>query len=148
MPARGAEDPGLDKVVGGAIDFRSPSNYVFLPRWMMIALALKPRDVVDVRLVETVPPGSAVKLRPHSSEFVKIGNHQAVLETELKHYSALTKGATIPFDYNNKRYYFDVVDLRSAPRGEKVPMAKVQDCDIAAEFVRAKDQLKPKKDKD
>ena len=143
----GEEDPGLSKVVGGAIDFRSPPNYVFLPRWMMRALALKPRDVVDVKLIETVAPGSAAKLRPHSSEFVKIGNHQAVLETELKHYSALTRGATIPFDYNGKRYYFDVVDLRSAPRGEKVPLAKVQDCDIATEFIRPKDQMKPKKSK-
>lgn len=139
------EDPNLTKAVGGAIDFRSPPNYVFLPRWMMQALALRPRDVVDVKLIETVPAGSAVKLRPHSSEFVKIGNHQAVLETELKHYSALTRGATIPFDYNGKRFYFDVVDLRSSPRGEKVPIAKVQDCDIAAEFIRAKDQMKPKK---
>ena len=48
------EDPKLEKVVGGAIDFRSPSNYVFLPRWMMQALALKPRDVVDVKLIQTV----------------------------------------------------------------------------------------------
>jgi len=141
------EDPNLNRVVGGAIDFRAPSNYVFLPRWMMQALALKPRDVVDVKLIQTVPAGSAVKLRPHSSEFVNIGNHQAVLETELKHYSALTRGATIPFDYNGKRYYFDVVDLRSAPRGEKVPMAKVQDCDVVAEFIRPKDQMKKKNKK-
>ncbi len=146
-PSLSMENPKLDRVVGGAIDFRSPPNYVFLPRWMMIALGLKPRDVVDVKLIQTVPAGSAVKLRPHSSEFVKIGNHQAVLETELKHYSALTSGATIPFDYNGKRYYFDVVDLRSAPRGEKVPMAKVQDCDIAAEFIRPKDQMKKKNKK-
>jgi Ubiquitin fusion-degradation protein len=144
----GMEDPGLDRVVGGAIDFRSPSNYVFLPKWMMQALALKPRDVVDVKLIQTVPAGSAVKLRPHSSEFLKIANHQAVLETELKHYSALVRGSTIPFDYIGKRYYFDVVDLRSAPRGEKVPMAKVQDCDIAAEFIRAKDQIPKKKRKE
>lgn len=142
------EDPKLSKVVGGAIDFRSPDNYVFLPRWMMQALALKPRDVVDVKLIQTVPAGSAVKLRPHASEFVNIGNHQAVLETELKHYSALTRGSTIPFDYLGKRYYFDVVDLRSSPRGEKVPMAKVQDCDIAAEFIRAKDQMKKKRKQD
>lgn len=141
------DDPKLEKVVGGAIDFRSPPNYCFLPRWMMLALGLKPRDIVDVKLIQTVPAGSAVKLRPHSSEFVKIGNHQAVLETELKHYSALTRGSTIPFDYNGKRYNFDVVDLRSSPRGEKVPMAKVQDCDIVAEFIRAKDQMKKKNKK-
>ena len=138
----GMEDPNLEKVIGGAIDFRSPSNYIFLPRWMIVSLALKPYDVVEVKLVQNTAPGSAVKLRPHSSEFTKIGNHQAVLETELKHYSSLVNGATIPFDYNDKRYYFDVVDLRSAPRGEKVVTAKVQDCDIAAEFVRPKDQMK------
>lgn len=137
----------LSRAVGGALDFRSPENYAFLPTWMFKALGLRPRDVVDIRLVTKTPPGSAVRLRPHTSAFVNINNHQAVLETELKHYSALTLGTTIPFDYRGERYYFDVVDLRSAPRGERVPMAKVQDCDIAAEFVRARDQLKPKKTK-
>lgn len=134
----------LSRAVGGALDFRSPNNYAFLPRWMFKSLGLRPRDVVDVRLVTDTPPGSAVRLRPHTTAFVNIGNHQAVLETELKHYSALTLGSTIPFDYRGERYYFDVVDLRSAPRGERVATAKVQDCDIAAEFVRARDQLKPK----
>ena len=37
------------------------------------------------------------------------------------------------------------MDLRSAPRGEKVAAAKVQDCDLSAEFIRLKDQLKPKR---
>lgn len=141
-------DPSLQSTVGGALDFRSPANYVFLPHWMMHSLSLRPRDVVDVRLIQTVPAGSGVKLRPHSSEFVSIGNHQAVLETELKHYSSLTRGSTIPFRYAGKVYLFDVVDLRSSPRGERVDVAKVQDCDIAAEFVRAKDQLKKKKKRD
>jgi hypothetical protein len=135
----------LSRAVGGAIDFRSPNNFVFLPRWMFKSLGLRPFDVVDVRLVTSTPSGSAVRLRPHSSKFLAIGNHQAVLETELKHYSALTLGSTIPFDYRGERYYFDVVDLRSSPRGERVATAKVQDCDIAAEFVRARDQLKPKR---
>jgi len=140
------DDVLLDRVVGGALDFRAPSNYIFLPWWMMRAMGLAPRDVVDVRLIETVPPGSAVQLRPHTSKFASdIANPQAVLETELKHYSALTRGSSIAFDYNKQRYWFDVVELRSAPRGEKVPWAKVQDCDIAAEFVPAKDVMKQKK---
>lgn len=132
----------LSRAVGGAIDFRSPNNYAFLPKWMFTSMGLRPFDVVDIRLVTTIPPGSSVKLRPHTSSFLKINNHQAVLETELKHYSALTRGSIIPFDYRGERHYFDVVDLRSAPRGERVPMVKVQDCDIAAEFVRARDELK------
>ena len=114
---------------------------------MFKCLGLRPFDVVDVRLLTDTPPGSAVRLRPHTSKFLDITNHQAVLETELKHYSALTLGSTIPFDYRGVHYFFDVVDLRSAPRGERVPMTKVQDCDIAAEFVRSRDQLSPKQKK-
>ena len=136
----------LHEVVGGPLDFRAPPNYIFLPWWMMRALGLQPRDIVDVRLITTVAPGSLAKLRPHSSKFSQeIANPQAVLETELRHYSALTKGSTIAFDYNGKRYWFDVVELRSAPRGEKQPMIKVQDCDIATDFLPAKDTLKKRK---
>lgn len=130
----------LERVVGGPLDFRAPPNYIFLPWWQMRALGLQPRDVVDVRLITTIPPGSAAQLRPHSSKFAKeIANPQAVLETELKHYSSLTRGSTIAFDYNGQRYWFDVVELRSAPKGEKCPVVKVQDCDIATEFLPAKD---------
>jgi Ubiquitin fusion degradation protein UFD1 len=134
----------LDQVIAGPLDFRAPSCYIFVPLWMMRALNVRPRDVVEVELIETIPPGSLAKLRPHSSEFAKdISNPQAVLETELRHYSSLTKGSTIAFDYNKKRYWFDVVELRSAPRGEKQKVAiKVQDCDIATDFLPAKDTLK------
>ena len=138
----------LTEVVGGILDFRAPANYVFLPWWMMRALGLQPRDVVDVKIITTVPAGSLAKFRPHSSSFAKnIANTQAVMETELRHYSALTKGSTIAFDYNGQRYWFDVVELRSPLRGEKQPMVKVQDCDIATEFLPAKDALKKKKQK-
>jgi Ubiquitin fusion degradation protein UFD1 len=132
----------LDQVVGGPLDFRAPSCYIFLPWWMMRALGLRPRDIVEVEQIETVAPGSLAKLRPHSADFSKdISNPQAVLETELRHYSSLTQGSTIAFDYNKKRYWFDVVELRSAPRGVKVPMIKVQDCDIATDFLTSKDVL-------
>jgi Ubiquitin fusion degradation protein UFD1 len=97
---------------------------------------------VEVEQITTVEPGSLAKFRPHSAEFAKdFSNPQAVLETELRHYSSLTAGSTIAMDYNKKRYWLDVVELRSAPRGVKVPMIKVQDCDIATDFLTSKDVL-------
>ena len=135
----------LNAVVGGPLDFRAPANYVFLPWWMMRSLGLRPRDIVQVELVTTVPAGSLARFRPHSSTFAKnIANPQAVLETELRHYSSLTRGATIAFDYNQQRYWLDVVECRSAPKGEKQPLIKVQDCDIATDFLPAKDTKKQK----
>ena len=69
------------------------------------------------------------------------------METELRHYSSLTRGSAIAFDYNGKRYWFDVEELQSAPKGEKQPMVKVQDCDLATDFLTSKDVLKEKKRK-
>lgn len=138
----------LDQVVGGPLDFRAPSNYVFLPLWMFRALGLRPFDVVQVELIQTVAPGSLAKLRPHSKSFAEdISNPQAVLETELRHYSALTQGSTVAFDFLKKRYWFDVVELRSAPRGEKQKMVKVQDCDIATDFLPSREAMKERKEK-
>ena len=132
----------LREVVGGSIDmFRSPDNYVFLPHWMMRALRLQPRDIVDVKVATSIPPGSMAKFRPHSADFAKdISNPQAVLETELRHYSSLTRGSTIYLDYNGKRYWLDVEELRCAPRGEKAPMVKAQDCDLATDFLMSKEE--------
>jgi hypothetical protein len=73
--------------------------------------------------------------------------HKRFCKTELWHYSALAKGSTIAFEYNRKRYWFDVVELRSAPWGKKHPMIKVQDCDIATNVLPAKDSLKKKQQK-
>jgi hypothetical protein len=94
-------------------------------------------------LTTTVPPGASAKLRPHTSDFAKdISNTQAVLETELRHYSSLTEGTAIAFDYNRKRYWFTVEELRAAPRNEKVPYVKVQDCNLSTDFLKAKDEVK------
>jgi Ubiquitin fusion degradation protein UFD1 len=132
----------LDQVVGGPLDFRAPNNYVFLPLWMMRALGLRPRDIVQVEQITTVEKGALAKFRPHSAQFAKdISDPRSVLETELRHYSALTQGSTIAFDYNKKRYWLDVVELRSSPRNLKVDMIKVQDCDIATDFLVSKDEL-------
>ena len=136
-------DTTLDKIVAGPLDFRSPSSYIFLPAWMMRSLAIRPGDVVQVDLVHDVPAGSLAKFRPHSQDFAKeISNPQAVLETELRHYSSLVKGSTIAMDYNGKRYWFDVVDCKAAgPKGESVPLIKTQDCDIATDFLKDRETM-------
>jgi Ubiquitin fusion degradation protein UFD1 len=138
----------LDEAVGTPLDFRSPSNFVFLPLWMMRALGLRPHDVVDVSLIavtESVPPGSVAKFRPHSKEWTnQIAGIPNVLEMELRHYLSLTKGSTIAFDYNDKRYWFDVVELKSAPKDAKAKIVRTMDCNLRTEFTPAKDEKRSK----
>jgi len=122
----------LKRVYCSILDFRSPENFIFVPDWVMKSLRLRPRDVV--RMMHLVlPPGGLVKFRPHGAEFTKLANHQAVLETELKHYSALTAGTTIAFKYRDRTYKMDVEELLSD--GKLVDMVCVQDCDIATDFL-------------
>jgi Ubiquitin fusion degradation protein UFD1 len=109
---------------------------------MMRALGLRPRDVVCVELIQTVPAGASAKLRPRRAEFAKrISDPRSVLEMELRHYSALTQGSTIAMDYNGQRHWLDVVEVRSSPRGEKQDWIKVQDCDIATDFLPSQEDV-------
>jgi hypothetical protein len=123
---------------------------------MFRALRLRPGDVLLAGLRGEVPAGGKVALRPLSypkelaesepldgvpigdgKDFVKVGSPQAVLETELKHYSTLSSPSLISLVYNGKRYYFEVAETRDA-KGRKVDGVKVQDCDVQVEFLKCK----------
>jgi len=132
----------LERVYGSILDFRAPDNFIFIPDWMMKSLRLRPRDVVRMRHL-VLPQGGLVKFQPHSSDFLKLSNHQAIMENELKHYSCLTTGTTISFKYRNKMYQMDVVEVLSG--GKPVDMVCVQDCDIATDFLPALDTIKNKR---
>lgn len=51
------------------------------------------RDIVLYRHKD-LTKASKIVLQPHSSAFLKMSNHQAVMETELRHYSAISRGET------------------------------------------------------
>uniref|UniRef100_A0A7S2UZC1 Ubiquitin fusion degradation protein UFD1 N-terminal subdomain 2 domain-containing protein n=1 Tax=Fibrocapsa japonica TaxID=94617 RepID=A0A7S2UZC1_9STRA len=132
----------LKKLYCSLLDIRAPENYIFLPGWMMKSLGLRPRDVVRMRHF-VLPQGTMAKLQPHHSDFLKLTNHRAVLESELRHYSSLTTGSTIAFRYRKKKYFFDVVEVMSD--GKIQDAICVQDCNVAADFVEPLDVVKKKK---
>lgn len=136
----------LDSVIGSSMNFRAPANYVFLPVWMIRSLGVRPFDIVVVELTETIPAGSAVTFRPHGSDFsTDIQDHpQAILETKLRHYASLTTGSTISVDYAGKRYHLDVEKVRSG-RGTGVPAVRVQDCNVASEFLPSRESVYERK---
>ncbi|GMH90653.1 hypothetical protein TrVE_jg5960 [Triparma verrucosa] len=143
-------------VLCSPLDFRSPSNYVFLPPWCFRALGLRPGEVVRCHLETTIPKGGRIKLRPltfkneiesedgcrvgTAKEFMSIDNHQAVLETELKHYSTLTSGSVVSFKFGDARYFFKVEETREGKKGERKVKdgVKVMDCDVIVEFLKEK----------
>ena len=88
------------------------SSLSFLPP-QKLDLKKRPGDLVSISSA-SLPKGTFVKLRPHTSDFLDISNPRAVLETTLRGYSCLTVGDAICLHYNAKRYYIDVIEARPA----------------------------------
>lgn len=97
----------------GVLEFSGEEGHAYLPYWMMENICLSEGDLVQLRSV-SLPKGTFVKLQPHSKAFLDISNPKAVLETTLRHFSCLTLGDTICVNYNAKKFYIDIKELKPA----------------------------------
>jgi ubiquitin fusion degradation protein 1 len=50
-----------------------------------------------------------IKLRPHQTEFIKLNNPKAVLEYELRNFTCLHEGDTIPITFNKVKFDIDIL---------------------------------------
>jgi hypothetical protein len=129
----------VDKVYFSPLDFRSPENYIFLPRWMMHDMGLAPNDVVDVSLVRIKLAGLVV-FQPLSLEWDKLiqtgADPKTLLEQELNKYSSLTAGSTIYIQVGGKEYPL-YVKRTVGEDGIEVKAVRVQDADVNTDIDRS-----------
>eukprot|EP01025_Chloroclados_australasicus_P000381 TRINITY_DN1020_c0_g1_i2.p1 TRINITY_DN1020_c0_g1~~TRINITY_DN1020_c0_g1_i2.p1 ORF type:complete len:390 (-),score=44.15 TRINITY_DN1020_c0_g1_i2:234-1244(-) len=109
----------------GVLEFIAEEGMVYMPYWMMQNLLLQEGDLVRLRNV-SLPKGTYVKIQPHTQDFLDISNPKAVLEKTLRGYTCLTKGDTFVVNYNNKKYYIDVIESKP---GEAVSVVET-DCEV------------------
>ena len=128
--ARSAPAP-LERLYCHVLDWQAPRNYVFVPRWMMHTLQIKPRDVVELTWVR-LREGAQITLKPHTKDFSNWANPQAVMESELKYYSSLTVGSTIVIDYKEGHHRLEVVKVMDGE--QQLDGANIQDVNIAVDF--------------
>merc|ERR1712023_346645 len=115
----------------GVLEFIAQEGMVYLPFWMMENLNLHEGDILFLRSA-TIAKGQYVKLQPQTSDFLKISNPKAVLETTLRHFSALTRGQTFRINYNKKKYDIGVVDVKGE-RGENNAICIIE-ADVQVDF--------------
>lgn len=129
----------LKKAYLSPLDFRSPENYIFLPRWLMVTLGLRANDLVDVSFVR-IKLASLVVLQPLTLEWdamIEKGNRdpQTVLEHEVNKYSSLTAGSTIYIEVDGLELPL-LVKETFAEGGVSVKGVRVQDSDIKVDIDR------------
>uniref|UniRef100_A0A7R9UCA8 Uncharacterized protein n=2 Tax=Pinguiococcus pyrenoidosus TaxID=172671 RepID=A0A7R9UCA8_9STRA len=118
----------------------SPENFIFLPKWMMRALGLKPRDEIVLKH-RKLPAARQVKFRPLKR--MKLSQPRAVLENELKHYSTVTRGSTVTFHYNGRLYEMIVEDVNAGRQGA-VEAASIEDTDVTTEILQSVEEREKK----
>ena len=129
----------LDKAYISPLDFRSPENYIFLPKWLMHDLGLSPNDQVDVSFVR-IKSAQLVVFQPLSAEWddllKKFDDPKVLLEHEINKYSSLTAGSTIYIEIEGKEYPIYVKET-FAEGGISVKAVCVQDSDIRTDIDRS-----------
>ena len=139
--AAGALEPVkvLDKAYISHLDFRSPENYIFIPKWLMKTLGLKPNDLVDISFVRINLAGLVV-FQPCSSEWDELMegsdvDPKTILEHEINKYSSLTMGSTIYIEHKGIVYPIYVCETRNE-LGVAVRV-RVQDSDVKVDIDRS-----------
>jgi len=122
----------------GVLEFVADEGHAYIPYWMMQNLLLSEGDLIKFKSI-SLSKGTYVKLRPHTSDFLDISNPKAVLEMTLRNYSCLTKGDAILVNYNNKRYFIDIVETQP---GDAVTIIET-DCEV--DFAPPLDYVEPKR---
>ena len=122
----------------GVMEFVADEGVVYLPFWMMENLCLQEGQMVEFQNI-SLPKGTFVKLRPHTTDFLDISNPKAVLEHTLRNFTCLTVGDTIAVNYNNKKYLIDIVEAKPQ---EQVSIIET-DCEV--DFAPPKDYKEPER---
>eukprot|EP00741_Cyanophora_paradoxa_P024025 tig00021720_g23200.t1 len=129
------KQPGR-KTHSGVLEFVADEGVVYLPYWMMQNLLLEEGAIINIKSA-TLPKGTFVKFQPQTKDFLDIANPKAVLETTLRHFSALTKGDTVRLNYNNKVFNLDVLETK--PRDA----ISLIETDIIVDFAPPLDYVEP-----
>jgi len=118
----------------GVSEFTAVEGRCYVPHWIMQNLLLPEGGFIVVRNVQ-LPKARFVKFQPHSKDFIDISNPRAVLERQLRTYSALTKGDTLMLTYAKKNYYLDVLECKPADA------VSIIETDVEVDFAPPKDYV-------
>jgi len=77
----------------------------------MSNLTLTEGKLIRIRNV-SLPKATFVKFQPQHVDFLDISNPRAVLEYKLRSFSCVTVGDHLAFNYNDRKYYLEVKEVK------------------------------------
>eukprot|EP00727_Mastigamoeba_balamuthi_P014805 m51a1_g9950 putative ubiquitin fusion degradation 1 isoform 1 (300) ;mRNA; f:23583-24887 len=123
----------------GVLEFSAEEGRCYIPRWMQEQLLVGDSDVIEVVSV-SLPVARSIRLQPHSSDFLDITDHRAVLENVMTCYAAVTEGDAFCILYNRRSYY---ISVRQVAPQSPAHAASIIETDVSIEFDPPQDYKEP-----
>ncbi|KAK1660403.1 hypothetical protein QYE76_048562 [Lolium multiflorum] len=99
----------------GVQEFVADEGFVHVPTHTMARLGLHhDADQLVLLTCTSLPKATHLKLRPHTSGFLKVKHPKELLEYNFARYSCVTVGDTVTVAEGDARYLLDVVEARPA----------------------------------
>lgn len=95
----------------GVMEFSSDEGEVWLPEWMMNSMGFQEGGLALINNANLVK-GRHIKLQPHRTDFIRLSDPKAVLESTLRGFSCLTAGDTIAISTGGDTFYIDVLETK------------------------------------
>lgn len=96
----------------GVKEFTADKNTIKIPYWLNQQLGINDgNQIIEVTLLDNVPKGKFVKLRPESEDFFDVPEYESCLETKLSDFPVLYQGQKIQIELFDKKYLITVEDI-------------------------------------
>ena len=95
----------------GVKQFTADKDTIQLPLWLSNSIGIEGNQIVTITLIENVPKGKYVKLRPESEDFFNVPDYESCLETKLSDFPLLYQSQIIQLDIFDKKYDIKVEEI-------------------------------------
>lgn len=95
----------------GVLEFSADEGVCHLPVWLMHNLFLEEGSDVILRNVN-LKKGTFLKIQPHETAFIDLGDPKAILERQLTNYACVFKGDTININHMGRDYLINIVECK------------------------------------
>jgi ubiquitin fusion degradation protein 1 len=95
----------------GVRQFTSQKDTIEIPLWLSNQLGIFGNQIINVKLIQNIPKGKFIRIRPESEDFFDIPEYESCLETKLSLFPLLYQGMSIEISIMDKKYEIYVEDV-------------------------------------
>lgn len=124
----------------GVLEFTAPPQTVILPQWIFREMGLEPGENVRLGAVDRLPKASFLKIQPHKTRFIELGDPTAILNKHLRDFTLARKGQVITIHVLNEEFQINVLEVKPETN---YGAATLINTDVNLEFAAPVDYVDP-----